>query len=127
MSLALAILVVIGFALILDRTGLLRYSAEAGSRARESLRLASDKSLGDDVKEERLQAEAVRLFGLLGRILLLGCLAGILPLGAVWLFGLFGVGSLSQVLLVLQRVDFILATAVVGGVGFWIARRIRHP
>ncbi len=125
MSLTLAILVVVGFAFIIDRTGVVRHSKEAGSRARASLKVVTDPSLEDDSKERQLRQESLRLFGLLGRIVLASGLAVALPLVAVWLLGLVGLGSFGEVLAVLARIDFLLAVGVAGCLGYGVIRLLR--
>lgn len=123
MSFLLAALVVVAFALVLERLELPSRARETGRRARESLDVLRDPSLDDREKESALQEQALRLFGLLG-ILLGGSLLALgLPLFGVWLLELAGVSSLGAVLGVLERPDFLLGTVAVGAVGYLAYRK----
>lgn len=122
MSFLLAALVVVVFALVLERLRLPDRARETGRRARESMDVLRDPSLDDRDKESALQEQSLRLFRLLG-ILLGGSLLALgLPLLGVWLLELAGVSSLAAVLDVLERPDFLLGTVVVG-VGGYVAYR----
>lgn len=111
------------FALVLERLELPDRARETGRRARESLDVLRDPSLDDRQKEEALQEQALRLFGLLGVLLGGSLLALGLPLLGVWLLELAGVSSLGAVLDVLERPDFLLGTAALGGGGYLAYRR----
>lgn len=122
MSFLLAALVVVVFALVLERLRLPDRARETGRRARKSMDVLRDPSLDDRDKESALQEQSLRLFRLLG-ILLGGSLLALgLPLLGVWLLELAGVSSLAAVLDVLERPDFLLGTVVVG-VGGYVAYR----
>ena len=124
MSFFLAALVVVVFALVLERLRLPDRARETGERARESLEVLRDSSLDDREKESALQEQSLRLFGLLG-ILLGGSLLALgLPLFGVWLLELAGVSSLEAVLGVLERPDFLLGTVVVGVGGYLVYRKL---
>ena len=122
MSFLLAAMVVVVFALVLERLDLPERARETASRARESLDVLRDPELDDREKESALQEQSVRLFGLLG-ILLGGSLLALgAPLLVVWLLELVGVSSLDAVLGVLESPSFLLGTVVVGIAG-WLAYR----
>lgn len=124
MSFLLAALVVVVFALVLERLRLPDRARETGRRARESVDVLRDPELDDREKESALQEQSLRLFVLLG-ILLGGSLLALgLPLLGVWLLELAGVSSLESVLGVLERPDFLLGTVVAGGGGYLIYRRM---
>lgn len=124
MSFLLAALVVVVFALVLERLRLPDRARETGERARASLDVLRDPELDDREKETALQEQSLRLFGLLG-ILLGGSLLALgLPLLGVWLLELAGVSSLEAVLGVLERPDFLLATVVVGVGGYLAYRKL---
>lgn len=122
-SLVLALLVVIAFAGIVERTRLTAHVAEAVRRGRESYSIVSDPSLTDDRKERRLREETLRLFALLGRIVLGSFLALGLPLGVLWVLDGIGLISLSETLDVLTRLDFLLAVSALGILAAWWGRR----
>ena len=122
MSFLLAVMVVVVFALVLERLDLPERARETAARARESLDVLRDPELDDREKESALQEQSLRLFGLLG-ILLGGSLLALgVPLLAVWLLELVGVSSLDAVLGVLESPPFLLGTVVVGIAG-WLAYR----
>lgn len=126
MTLFLALLVVAAFAGIVGRMRLPAHAGEAVRRARGSYAVVSDRSLSDLQKERRLREETPRLLGLLGRIVAGGIMALGVPLGALWVADRAGLASLSEVLDVLVRLDFLLAVSVAGiVVTWWLARRGR--
>lgn len=123
-SFLLAAMVVVVFALVLERLDLPEKARETGKRARRSLAVLRDPSLDDREKESALQEQSLRLFGLLG-ILLGGSLLALgLPLLVVWLLGLAGISSLGAVLAVLESPSFLLGTIVVGAVGYLAYRKL---
>lgn len=123
MSVVWAALIVVAFSAILERLRLESRAKEVGSHAGATLRVLRDPELDDDAKEHLLQRHATRLFALAG-VILLGAAAALgVPLGAVWLLDAAGVASLSDVLDVLQRVDFLVAGSVLGVVAWRVFRR----
>jgi len=123
-SFLLAVMVVVVFALVLERLDLPERARETAARARESLDVLRDPELDDREKESALQEQSLRLFGLLG-ILLGGSLLALgVPLLAVWLLELVGVSSLDAVLGVLESPSFLLGTVVVGIAGWLVYRRL---
>jgi hypothetical protein len=125
MNLALAIFVVVGFAWTLEYLDLPERAREVGERSQDALAVLQDDALDDREKEDALQAHARRLFALLGilgggSILALGG-----PLAVVWGLERVGVGSFAAVLRILQRLDFLGATIVVGLLGYLLVRSLR--
>lgn len=114
MSVFLACLVVAVFALAVGWLDLPSRAREAGAGARETLAALRDPSMDDRARETALRRQAVRMFGLFGRLAGGGLLALGLPLLGVWLLELGGVGSLASVLSVLERPDFLAAVTVTG-------------
>ena len=127
MSAILAILMVVAFAGIVTWTGVPAQAREVVRRTSASRAVVLDRSLTDQQKERHLRAEAPRLIGLLGRIVLGSALALALPLGALWMLDRLGLASLADVLAVLVRLDFILAVSAAGVLGawWWVGRRGR--
>jgi len=126
-SLALAVGVVLGFAWVLHLLSLPERAGEVARRSREGLAILGDPALDDDDKERGLRRLARRLFALMGILVGGSLLALALPLGAVWMLERAGVASLDAVLGVLERPDFLAATAVVGMGGWLLLGRARGP
>jgi hypothetical protein len=125
-SLLLALLVVVAFAFIVERTRLPAHVGDAVRRARGSYSVLSDRSMTDGEKERRLREEAFRLFVLLGRICFGSLLALGLPLGVLWVLDRMGLISLSEVLGVLMRLEFLISVGAIGMLtAWWVGRRHR--
>lgn len=127
MSLLLASLVVLAFAVATELLGLPSRAREVAHRGRECVHVLRDPSLDDRAKERALQAEALQLFRLSLLLVLGGVSALLLPLGAVWLLDATGVGSFDGVLLVLQRLDFLGVVLLAGLVVYALIPRLRGP
>jgi len=125
MNIVLAVGVVVGFAVLLERLGLPAHAREVGGHSTTCLQVLRDDSLSDATKEAALQDRARQLFGLLGRLTGGSVLALGLPLGGVWLLGSAGVGSFSETLATLQRVDFLVVTTAVGLLAYVLAQYAR--
>lgn len=123
MALVWASLVVVVFAVVIERLDLPDRAREVGRRSRSCLDALRDPTLGDDAKEEELRRQAVRLFGLFGRLAGGSLLALGLPLGALWGLDALGLASLSAVLSVLERWDFLVGATVVGVATYLLIRR----
>lgn len=126
MTFSLAIFVVLGFAGILRGLRLPTYAREAGRRGSASASVMQDASMSDREKEDALQEHARRLFVLLGilgggSLLALGA-----PFGLVWLLDQMGVASFWDVVAVLERIDFLVGTVVVGGLGYALVQYVRN-
>lgn len=118
MNFVFALVVVVGFAVTIEYLDLPERARTAGQWSSDALAVLRDGAMSDREKEEVLQRQARRLFGLL-RILVGGsvlALGG--PLAAVWLLEQVGVGSFWGTLAMLERVDFLVGVTVVGLVGY---------
>jgi hypothetical protein len=127
MNLALAVFVVVGFAGTLELLNLPERARAVGQRSRDALAVLRDASLTDREKEEALQGHAQRLFALLGILAGGSVLALGGPLALVWGLERLGLGSFGAVLGILQRLDFLGATIVVGVLGYLLVRFFRSP
>lgn len=125
MTAILAVFVVVGFAAAIEYLELPRHARDVARRGGETLHVLRDESLTDAEKEEMLQREATQLFGLLGILAGGSVLALGVPLTAVWGLEKIGVGSFHGTLVVLQRIDFLLGTVVVGGLAYFLIQRVR--
>lgn len=127
MALVWASLVVVTFAVTIERLELPDRAREVGRRSSECLDLLRDPSVADDVKEEGLRRQALRLFGLFARLAGGSLTALALPLGVVWLLDAAGLASLPDVLSVLERIDFLVGVTVVGIATYAWMRRGDRP
>ena len=127
MNFVLAVFVVVGFAVTIERLHLPARAREVGQHSTASLDALQDESLSDADKEAALQDRSGQLFRLLGILTGGSALTLCLPLGIVWLLGQVGVGSFQDTLAVLQRIDFLAGTTVAGLLGYMLAQRVRAP
>lgn len=125
MSVALAALVVVAFALALERMEIPDRAREVGDRARESLRVIRHPELDDRSKERALRRQAIRLFGLVGVLVGGSLLALGLPLLGVCLLEMAGVASFEGVLSVLGRPDFLVGATLLGTGAYLAAQGLR--
>jgi len=126
MNVVLAVFVVVGFAVTIERLHLPARAREVGRHSTASLDVLRDDSLGDAAKEEALQNRSRHLFRLLGILTGGSALALGLPLGVVWLLGQGGIGSFGGTLAVLQRIDFLAGTTVVGLLAYFLVQQARN-
>jgi len=127
MSVLWATGVVVAFAGAIEYLRLPDCAREVGRRSLDCLDVLRDASLDDRDKETALQRHAKRLFVLLGRLAGGSGLALGGPLLVIWLLDRAGMASFSGTLIVLQRVDFLVGTGVVGLGGYLLVRRLRTP
>jgi hypothetical protein len=125
MDLTLAMVVVVGFAAVLELLRLPSHARDVSQRSQDCIAVLRDDSLTDREKEEALQTQTKHLFRLLG---ILGggsllALGG--PLGAVWGLNQLGLGTFSGVLGILQRLDFLAGTVVAGVIVYALVSKFR--
>ena len=125
MNVVLAMFVVVGFAVTIERLHLPSRAREVGRHSTACLDVLQDDSLSDADKEAALQQQSRNLFRLLGILTGGSVLALGVPLGIVWLLEKAGVGSYSGTLAMLQRLDFLAATTVVGLLAYVLVQRVR--
>jgi hypothetical protein len=113
MSLIGSILIVVLFMVLLQVLRLVDRAREAIEVSRISMEIMRDASLGDEEKEVGIQRNALRLFRLLFILAFGFALALMAPVGIIWLLDLSGLLSLSAVLALMVRWDFILVTSVI--------------
>jgi hypothetical protein len=126
MNLLGALLVVVVFALLIHFVGLIKNSIEVIDCSKESASVLSNPNLKDDVKEKILQKKAIRLFVLFGMLILGSVAALLIPIALVWFLDIIGILSFSDVLVILQRWDFLTAATVLGIIVFLIIKKIAN-
>lgn len=122
MTVLAAALVVVAFAVLIERMHVAAEAREVANLAADALAVLRDPHIGDDTKEQALRRTSLRLFGLSGRIVALSLSALFLPVGAVWVLDAAGLMRLSDVLGILGRLDFLLAATVVGTASYFVSR-----
>lgn len=124
MSVLLALLVVISFSVLLERMRVIGRAREAKTIVADCLDVLRDRQLTDRAKERALQGTAIRLFQLSGRMVGLSLVALLIPLGVVFVLDYLSMASLSDVMVILQRWDFLLASALLGVICYHASRVI---
>ena len=125
MNVVLAMFVVVGFAATIERLRLPTRAREVQQHSAECIDVLRNESMSDAEKETALQDHSRQLFRLLGILTGGSVLALGLPLGLVWLLGRVGMGSFGDTLAILQRIDFLAATTVVGLLAYALVQRVR--
>lgn len=121
MSLLLATLVVVVFSVLLQRMHVASHAREATQQASRTASLIRDPLLTDRDKERELRRNAGRLFRLSAAIAGLCLLALILPLAGVLGLDRLGWVSGTEVLAILQRLDFLAGATVVGTASYYVS------
>ncbi len=122
MNVALALLVVVGFAAAIEYLDLPDRARLVSQESSEALAVLRDDGMSDREKEEKLQHRARQLFRLLGILVGGSGLALGGPLGLICLSEQVGIGSFWGTLAVLERIDFLVGVTVVGLVGYLLVR-----
>lgn len=110
----LAVFVVVTFAVLINRLGLIGRLRAVKKHSEKSLRTLGSSSLSDQEKEKVFRNQARRLFTLL--IILIGgnFLAIGLPFSVIWSLEQMGMGSVSGTLSVLSQIEFLTGVFVFG-------------
>lgn len=123
MSVVGASFVVMCFALLAHYIGLFRWTNEVMGQVKESMAVLSNSQLDDLAKEKAMQSSAIKLFKLLGLLLVGSVVAVLLPFAIIWVFDAMGWISFDSVINMLMRWDFLLAATVIGFAIFFMLRR----
>lgn len=114
-----AVTVIIGFASLIYFFDLVGRTKQAIAISREALETIGDSGMTDLQKERFLQSSSLRLFKLLGQLVVGSVCALFIPLGVVWAGQLGGLVALDAVIEILFRWDFIVGASVVGVVVYF--------
>lgn len=119
------VILVAGFAVIIERARLVPYTRKVIELSRQSVQALGNPALSDDDKERIAQSNTLAMIRLLGA-LLCGTLAALgVPLLVVWGLDRLGWLSLDDVLTSLARWDVLVAVSVVGVGVYWITSKWR--
>lgn len=110
---AAAAFIILGFAAILSRLGLVEIAAEVSRLSRNSLTVLRDRDLGDDAKEAAMQANARALFAGFVRLTVGLAIALFLPILLVWGIAQTGIFTFDTVIRASLTWPFLLGGAIV--------------
>jgi hypothetical protein len=119
MNLLGAVTVIVGFASLVYFFGLVDRTKQAIAISRKAMETMGNSQMTDLEKERFLQSSSLRLFKLLGQLVIGSIGALIIPFGVVWAAQLGGLVTLDAVTAILLRWDFIVAASVVGVVVYF--------
>ena len=125
MSLLVSGLVVLLFLTLLVLCRVIELSTRAIELARNSMAAIADQALDDETKEKIVQQSALKLFRVLGGLIIGFFVALVAPLGSVYLLQFVGVVSAEAVFMMLLRWEFIALSSVVCVVAFILIKRLR--
>jgi hypothetical protein len=123
MALAGAILLVVGFVLLVRMFGLIGKCRHVFELVESSLAVLRDPSLDDDAREHALQSHAKQLFALFFLLTAGAVLALALPAGVIWILDALRIVSFRAVVDLTLSWQFLLATTLIGVVAWWLMRR----
>ena len=107
-----AAFIVLGFAMILSRLGLVALASEVRHLSQRSLNVLRDALLVDDAKEAAMQANARALFAKFIHLTLGLAFALLVPVALIWGVSLTGIVSFETVMAVSLTWPFLLAGGI---------------
>ncbi len=107
-----AAFIVLDFAMILSRLGLVALASEVRHLSQRSLNVLRDALLDDDAKEAAMQANARALFAKFIHLTLGLALALLVPVALIWGVSLTGIVSFETVMAVSLTWPFLLAGGI---------------
>ncbi|AGF78518.1 hypothetical protein UWK_01968 [Desulfocapsa sulfexigens DSM 10523] len=118
-----AIILVVGFIILLKGLRLVDNSLKVLAIAKEAASVMQNSTLDDRQKEQALQKHAIKLFSLFILIFFSSAAAIGLPVGLIWLLEQTGVLSMMAVIYFTLTWQFILASTVFVYVILWLFRK----
>ncbi|MBL0115573.1 MAG: hypothetical protein IPP45_09070 [Sphingomonadales bacterium] len=118
-----AAFIVLGFAMILSRLGLVALASEVRHLSQRSLNVLRDALLDDDAKEAAMQANARALFAKFIHLTLGLALALLVPVALIWGVSLTGIVSFETVMAVSLTWPFLLAGGILFIVVLMLGKR----
>ena len=118
-----AAFIVLGFAMILSRLGLVALALEVRHLSQRSLNVLRDALLDDDAKEAAMQANARALFAKFIHLTLGLALALLVPVALIWGVSLTGIVSFETVMAVSLTWPFLLAGGILFIVVLMLVKR----
>lgn len=118
-----AAFIVLGFAMILSRLGLVALASEVRHLSQRSLNVLRDAVLDDDAKEAAMQANARALFAKFIHLTLGLAFALLVPVALIWGVSLTGIVSFETVMAVSLTWPFLLAGGILFIVVLMLGKR----
>ncbi|MBK6299330.1 MAG: hypothetical protein IPF48_16210 [Sphingomonadales bacterium] len=118
-----AAFIVLGFAMILSRLGLVALASEVRHLSQRSLNVLRDALLDDDAKEAAMQANARALFAKFIHLTLGLAFALLVPVALIWGVSLTGIVSFETVMAVSLTWPFLLAGGILFIVVLMLGKR----
>ena len=107
-----AIILVIGFIVLLQLLGITKKSHHVVRIALHSMKIIGSSRLNDEQKESKLRKNSQRLFGLFFILALGGAIALLIPLAVLWLGDFLGLVSLDAVLTTTVSPAFLIISTI---------------
>ena len=118
-----AAFIVLGFAMILSRLGLVALASEVRHLSQRSLNVLRDALLDDDAKEAAMQANARALFAKFIHLTLGLAFALLVPVALIWGVSLTGIVSFETVMAVSLTWPVLLAGGILFIVVLMLGKR----
>ena len=122
-----AIILVVGFVVIIQLLGLAQKSQYVIRIALHSMKIISSSRLSDEQKESKLQKNSRRLFGLFFVIALSAAIAIVVPLGILWLAERLGWLSVAAALETTVSPIFLIASTLLAIAIFYFKPGKKSP
>jgi hypothetical protein len=123
MSYAGAIILVIGFLLLIKYLKVVEKSSKVITIAKQSIIIVRHSEISDMQKEKALQKNAKELLLLFLYIFTFSLLALAIPFALIWLMELLGLFSVQSVIETTLSWDFILGSLIISIIGIWFINR----
>ena len=123
MSYAGAVILVVGFLVLIKYLKVVEKSSKVITIARQSVMVVRDSETSDLQKEKALQKYTKELFSLFFDIVIVSLLALAIPFGLVWLMEVMGLLSVQSVIDTTLSWDFILVSLIISIIVIWFVNR----
>ena len=108
-----AIVLVVGFVILIELIGLTKNSRDVVRIARHSMKIINSSRLKDEQKESKLKKNSQKLFGLFFILVVKGTIAILIPLALLWLSDRLNWLSLTEVLNLTISPLFLLVSSII--------------
>lgn len=116
----------IGFVVIMQVLGLVRYAGSALTLSNDAMKVMADAALSDDQKERIMRAHTIKLFRLFIILTMGGLVALLAPLAVIWLLGRLNVLSFEGVTHAALSWPFLVGASLVAVALFVVMSKTRR-